>query len=332
VPDNFGVAFNVPVFAPACTGFTYQGQPFNYSTPPVITLTAREAGGATTTRYTGSWWRLTNSTLTPALQSSRYAAASGTLDTATGLPAVAADPAIVDGGGGTGTLTFSSGSGLRFSRNNATPAAELNADIALSINVIDADNVTYASNPAAFGTASAGNGILFSDGNAGTTNDKRVRYGRLRLGGASGSQVLAMRVPIEAQYWNGSVFVTNTLDSCTPLLSTRVGLGNYGGSLNAGETTASIVNSPLQSGRSAIQLSAPGAGNSGSVDVTINLGTGSNADACAGFAPATTAAGDLSYLRGLWCNPPNTYTKDPSARVRFGINRGSDQSIYRREQ
>jgi MSHA biogenesis protein MshQ len=332
VPDNFGVAFNVPVFAPACTGFTYQGQPFNYSTPPVITLTAREAGGATTTRYTGSWWRLTNSTLTPALQSSRYAAASGTLDTATGLPAVAADPAIVDGGGGTGTLTFSSGSGLRFTRNNATPAAELNADIALSINVIDADNVTYASNPAAFGTASAGNGILFSDADAGTTNDKRVRYGRLRLGGASGSQVLAMRVPIEAQYWNGSVFVTNTLDSCTSLLSTRVGLGNYGGSLNAGETTASIVNSPLQSGRSAIQLSAPGAGNSGSVDVTINLGTGSNADACAGFAPATTAAGDLSHLRGLWCNPPNTYTKDPSARVRFGINRGSDQSIYRREQ
>ena len=332
VPDNFGVAFNVPVFAPACTGFTYQGQPFNYSTPPVITVIAREAGGATTTRYTGSWWRLTHSTLTPALQSSRYAAASGTLDTATGLPAVAADPAIVDGGGGTGTLTFSSGSGLRFTRSNATPTAELNADIALSINVIDADNVIYASNPAAFGAASAGNGILFSDADAGTTNDKRVRYGRLRLGGASGSQVLAMRLPIEAQYWNGSVFVTNTLDSCTSLLSTRVGLGNYGGSLNAGETTASIVNSPLQSGRSAIQLSAPGAGNSGSVDVTINLGTGSNADACAGFAPATTAAGDLSHLRGLWCNPPNTYTKDPSARARFGINRGSDQSIYRREQ
>ena len=204
--------------------------------------------------------------------------------------------------------------------------------IALSINVIDADNVIYASNPAAFGAASAGNGILFSDADAGTTNDKRVRYGRLRLGGASGSQVLAMRLPIEAQYWNGNVFVTNTLDSCTSLLSTRVGLGNYGGSLNAGETTASIVNSPLQSGRSAIQLSAPGAGNSGSVDVTINLGTGSNADACAGFAPATTAAGDLSHLRGLWCNPPNTYTKDPSARARFGINRGSDQSIYRREQ
>ena len=331
VPDNFGVVLNIPVFAPACTGFTYQGQAFNYSTSPTIAVTAREAGGATTARYTGSWWRLTNSSLTPVTQAARYAAASGTLDV-TGLPAVTADPVVVDGGGGAGSLTFSSGTGMRFTRNSATPAAELDADIALSINVIDADGVTYATNPAAFGAATATNGILFSDGNAGTTNDKRVRYGRLRLGGASGSQVLAMRIPVEAQYWNGSVFVTNTLDSCTTLLSTNVGLGNFGGSLNTGETTASIVNSPLQSGRSAIQLSAPGAGNSGSVDITLNLGaTGStNADACNAFAPAATAA-NKTYLRGAWC-APGTYTKDPSARVRFGINRGSDQSIYRREQ
>ena len=332
VPDNFAVVFNVPVFAPACTGFTYHGQLFNYSTAPVITLTAREAGGATTTLYTGSWWRLTNSSLTPATQASRYAAASGTLDTTTGLPLVTADPAIVDGSAGTGTLTFSSGTGLRFDRSNAAPAAELNAEIALSINVIDADGVAYASNPAAFGDASAGNGILFSDGNALTINDKRVRYGRLRVGGASGSQLLAMRIPVEAQYWNGSVFVSNTLDSCTTLSSANVGLGNFGGSLNAGETTASIVNSPLQSGRSAIQLSAPGAANAGSVDITLNLGaTGStNADACNAFAPSATAA-NKTHLRGAWC-APGTYTKDPSARVRFGINRGSDQSIYRREQ
>lgn len=338
VPDNFAVAFNVPVFAPACTGFTYQGQSFNYSTAPVITLTAREAGGATTALYAGTWWRLTASTLTPATQASRYAAASGTLNLGN-LPAVTADPVVRYNGdalpsppaAGTGTLTFSSGTGLSFTRNNATPASELDAEIALSVNIIDADNVTYASNPAAFGAASAGNGILFSDGNVLTTNDKRVRYGRLRMGGASGSQLLAMRIPVEAQYWNGSVFVTNLLDSCTTLSSTNVGLGNFGGALNSGETTASIVNSPLQSGRSAIQLSAPGAANAGSVDVTLNLGSGANADACAAFAPAA-AAGNLAHLRGLWCNPPNTYTKDPSVRARFGINRGSDQSIYRREQ
>jgi hypothetical protein len=348
VPDHFVVVTqNVPVFAPACTGFTYQGQLFNYSTPPAITLSARAADGTTTTtRYTGTWWRLTNASLTPGTQGARYAAASGTLDT-TALPAVETDPVILDGGGGNGSLTFSSGSGtgsgLRFTRNNSTPAAELNAEIALSINVIDADGVSYASNPVAFGAASANNGILFSDGNALNGNDKRVRYGRLRLSGVSGSQLLAMRIPVEAQYWNGSVFVTNTLDSCTTLSSANVGLGNFGGNLSVGETSASIVNSPLQSGRSAIQLTKPGAANSGSVDVTVNLGVvdldlvpgppvvpNNNADACNAFAP-TAAGSDNTHLRGAWC-APGTYTKDPSARVRFGINRGSDQSIYRREQ
>ena len=330
VPDNFAVAFNVPVFAPACTGFTYQGQSFNYSTAPVITVTAREAGGATTTRYTGNWWRLTNSSLTPVTQAARYAAASGTLDT-TGLPAVTADPAIVDGGGGAGSMTFSGGTGLRFTRNNATPAAELNAEIALSINVIDADGVTLATNPAAFGAATAGNGILFSDGNALTTNDKRVRYGRLQLGGGSGSQQIALRAPIEAQYWNGTAFVTNTLDSCTTLSSVNIGLGNFAGNLNAGETTATISASPLQSGRSAIQLSAPGANNQGSVDITLNLGTtpAATADACPAFAPTATAA-NLAYLRGRWCGA--SYVKDPAVRVRFGVMRSSDQAIYRREQ
>jgi len=126
-------------------------------------------------------------------------------------------------------------------------------------------------------------------------------------------------------------FVTNRLDACTTLDAGNVGLGNYGGNLNAGETTASIVNSPLQAGRSAIRLSPPGANNQGSVDVTLNLGGGANADACSAFAPAATA-GNKSYLRGLWCNPPNTYSKDPSAKGRFGVMRGADQSIYRREQ
>lgn len=328
-PDNFAVAYNVPVFAPACTGFTYQGQAFNYSTAPVMTVTAREAGGATTTRYTGSWWRLSNSSLTPAAQASRYAAASGTLDT-TGLPAVGADPAIVDSGNGTGTLTFSSGSGLAFARSTTTPSAPFFADIALALNVIDTDGVTFAGNPAAFGAATAGSGIQFG---AAMSNDNRVRYGRLRLSGATGSQLLSLRIPVEAQYWNGSAFITNTLDSCTTLMSGDVGLGNFLGSLNSGETTATIVNSPLQSGRSAIQLSAPGAANHGSVDVTLNLGaTGAtNADACAGLAPAATAANRV-YLRGRWCNPPGTYTKDPSARARFGSSRSSDPAIYRREQ
>lgn len=347
IPDNFNVSYNVPVIAPACTGFSYVGQVFNYSTAPVMTVTARNGTNngltnATTVNYAGSYMKFANDNTSLAqaaydTQLERYirfdALGGGNtpaLEPAL-LPAISADPAIGTFTNGVGTLTFSGGGGFSFMRSTTTPSAPFDADIALALNVVDADGVTFVGNPAAFGTATAGNGMLFSDADALTTNDKRVRYGRLRLGNVSGSQVLPLRVPVEAQYWNGTAFITNTLDSCTALAAGNIGLGNFVGNLGAGETTATMVGSPLQSGRSAIQLSAPGAGNQGSVDVALNLGGGAAADACAGFAPAATA-GNLAHLRGRWCNPPGTYAKDPSARARFGVSRGSDQTIYRREQ
>ncbi len=152
VPDHFAVSLNTPAWGTACGAgaFTYVGQVFNYSVQPVITVQAQNVANATTTLYAGSWWRLTNASLT----GKSYTAATGTLDTS-GITGT--DPVIASAGAGSGTLTFGSGSGLLFTR--ATPVAPFNAEIALAINVIDADGVAYASNPASFGTASAGNGI-----------------------------------------------------------------------------------------------------------------------------------------------------------------------------
>jgi MSHA biogenesis protein MshQ len=309
-----------------------------------MTVTARSGTNngltnTTTENNAGSYMKFTNASLAPAAydtQDERYlrfdalgGGATPALDVSQ-LPLTSADPGIGTFAAGIGIFTFSGGSGFSFTRSTTTPSAPFDADIALTLNVIDADGVTFAGNPASFGSATLGAGMLFSDANVLTNNDKSMRYGRLRIGGASGSQLLQLRLPVEAQYWNGSVFVSNALDSCTTLVNGNVGLGNFGGNLGVGETSATIVNSPLQSGRSAIRLSPPGANNQGSVDVTLNLGGGANADACNALAPAATA-GNKTHLRGAWC-APGTYSKDPSARARFGINRGSDQSIYRREQ
>jgi len=321
-PHHFDASANTPLFMTACTAgaFTYTGQPFNYAggMEPVLTVTARNLTGGTTANYKGTapatqaFFKITNASLTGKV----YTAANGTLDPSA---VTAPDPAIVAGGNGTGTLTFNSGTGLLFTRT--TPQAPFDAEISLAINVIDTDSVAYSTNPARFGQATTGNGIAFSTG-------KAVRFGRLRLSGASGSQLLPLRVPFEAQYWTGTFFATNTADTCTTVASGNVGLGNFIGNLNAGETSVTFITGPLANGRGKITLSAPGAGNNGSVDLAVNLGTGANAAACPAFAPAA-AAGALAHLRGQWCG--TAYDRDPVARLRFGIRSGSDERIYMRE-
>jgi MSHA biogenesis protein MshQ len=318
-PHNFAVAVNDPTFATACTagGFTYVGQSFAYASgmEPVLTATARNLAGGTTLNYSGTspasqaFFKITTGSLT----GKTYAAASGTLDASA---ATAPDPAIVAGGNGTGTLTFNSGSGLFFTRS--TPQSPFNAEISLAINVIDTDGVAYSTNPARFGQITAGNGIAFSTG-------KTMRFGRLRLSGASGSQLLPLHVPFEVQHWTGTFFATNTADTCTTITSGDVGLGNYIGSVHSGNAAVTAV-SALSGGRGTITLGAPGAG--GSVDVAINLGVGTDAAACPAFTPTATPAA-LAHLRGQWCGA--AYDKDPSARVRFGIRSGGDERIYMRE-
>lgn len=343
IPDNFNVTVNTPAFASACTGFSYIGQSFNYNVAPVMTVTARNGSNnglsnAATRNYAGAYVKLSNASLAQApydTQGGRYSrfdALSGTTPalSLSALPAVSADPVIGTFANGVATLTFSGGSGLSFARPAGTPSAEFDADIALELNVVDADGVSFAGNPAAFGEASDGNGILFSDGNASTTIDARMRFGRLDLGSASGSQTLPLLLPVQAQYWNGFAFIDNTLDSCTTLQAGDVGLGNYAQDLGAGDTTVSVTQSPLASGRSAIRLSAPGAADDGGVDVTINLGSAATANACPAFAPATVSGAGRGYLRGRWCG--SAYDRDPVARARFGIRGGNPARIDMREQ
>ncbi len=308
VPDHFAVALNTPTFGAACTAgsFTYIGQTFNYTTVPVITVTAQDFANNTTTLYatSGSWWRITNASLT----GTAYTAATGTLDTG-GLPGT--DPVIVSTGAGVGTLTF--GSGLAFTRTTPTaPASPYNADISLAINVIDADGVAFAGNPARFAAATTNNGIGFSSG-------KTMRFGRLRLQNAVGSAQLALPVPIETQYWNGSAFARNTQDSCTTLARSTLTLSSYAVNLAACETAVSQSTISFAAGLGTLTLSPAGTGNSGSVLLTANLGTSASGNFCPASpgaeSPATAA--NRAYLQGAWAG--SAFTDNPSARATFGL-------------
>ncbi len=320
VPDNFTVSLNTPSFGSGCGAFTYVGQKFSYGTAPVVTLTARNSAGITTTRYAGNWWRITNATLT----GKAYATASGTLDTS-GAPGT--DPVVAAAGSGTGTLTFSSGTGFLFPRT--TPVAPFDAEISLAINVIDLDGVSYASNPARFGQASAGNGIAFSTG-------KPMRFGRFAIGNAYGSQLVPLAVRVEAQYWSGpptNAFITNTLDNCTVVAPANYAMSNFTPNLSPSPTCKTAISGggTLSSGRGALMLATPGAANDGSVLLTANLGATASGTTCTtlGGAPVSATTANLPHLRGNWTG--GAYDQNPTARASFGVYRGAEEVIYMRE-
>jgi MSHA biogenesis protein MshQ len=320
VPNHFSVSLNTPTFVSACGSFTYVGQKFNYSTQPQITLTARNFAGGTTTRYAGNWWRITNASLT----GKAYSTASGALDTS-GAPVT--DPVINAAGAGTGSLTFSSGSGLFFPRT--TPVAPFDAEISLAINVIDADGVAYATNPARFGQPTAGSGIAFASG-------KPMRFGRFAIGNANGSQLLPLLVPVEAQYWSGppaNAFITNTLDSCSLIAPANYAMGSYTGNLSGSPTCETAISGggSLSAGRGTLVLATPGAGNDGSVTLTVNLGASAAGSTCTtqGGAPVSATTANLPHLQGNWSG--GAFDQNPTARATFGVFRGSEEVIFIRE-
>jgi MSHA biogenesis protein MshQ len=328
VPDHFTVALNTPSFGTACGAFTYMGQNFNYSTAPAITVTARNFAGVKINNYAGNLWQITAASLT----GKSYTWAAGTLNT-TGITGT--DPAIdsTTPGAGAGTLTFRSPSffnattGFFFTRT--TPVAPFDADISLAINVIDADTISYASNPARFGQATAGNGIAFSSG-------KPMRFGRLVIRNANGSQLLPLPVQMEAQYWSGAptnAFITNTLDNCTTIASANDAMGTYTGNLSGSPTCETAISGggALNMGRRTLLLAAPGSGNTGSVNLTVNLGAAASGSTCTtqGGAPGSATTANSAYLQGNWTGV--NYDQNPTARATFGVSRGAEEVIFVRE-
>jgi MSHA biogenesis protein MshQ len=300
-PDHFDVSLNNPVFATACDGgFTYIGEAFGYAVAPVITVTAKNRQGGTTENYAGEWWKIDSTTLT----GKTYSSATGTIDIS-GLPA--ADPVISVLGGGMGLLTFDAGGGLRFVRN--APTAPFDAEISLAIDVLDADGIAATANPVTFGEAAAGNGIPFDSG-------KAMRWGRLSLKNAYGSELLALPMALRAEYFDGSAFVRNPDDGCTSLALTQLTLNNGTTSVSGdqpvavgtGSSSATLL-SPMVAGDAGLSFSAPG--DDGFIDVQLDLSL-------------------LPWLRYDW-DGDGLHDNDPQGRATFGIYKSRPSLIYRRE-
>jgi hypothetical protein len=308
VPDRFDVSLNTPSFTPGCGTFSYVGQPLRYNTRPVVTVTAKNAAGAVTQNYKGSLWKIVSTGLTPS-----YAAASQALTVLN-----ANVPSVIDNSNGTGTLSFADTTSNILAFSRADPLAPFSAEIAMSFTLQDTDGVTASSNPVSFGAASAGNGIAFSGGN------KSMRWGRLVMQNAYGSELMPLDLPLFSEYFNGSSFVGNTADLCTSLtLSSQLSLsnpvtasgvaqpGNSVMTIGSGSSRATLANSPLLAGAAGLSFSAPGSGNTGYIDISGNFSA-------------------LPWLLFDW-DHDGSHDDSASARVSFGVYQGNNRQIYWRE-
>jgi len=291
------------------SAFTYMGEPLRLS----FTLTAQGAQGATTLNYTGAYARLS--------LASAAALDVGAKNGSTNLTA-RLDLGVPPAG------SFASGSAalaLITAVRRASPDAPDGPFAAAQFGVapVDPDGVAL--------------GTLDFDADGDSTPERgslgvstQIRYGRMRLLNATGSENIDLPMTLRTEYWSGPGFATNALDNCSAMPRSAIALEFDAGSpLQACETAVVPASVSFTAGvGGTFKLAAPLAGNSGSLRVIPQIGAAPSGTYCPSTGAgtlATTAAG-MGYLLGRWSDTSDpdsdgttTYDDKPVGRAAFGV-------------
>jgi lambda repressor-like predicted transcriptional regulator len=310
IPDHFEAStVNNGSFDDTCTGFTYSGQLFTYQSAPELKVTAYNSASVITQNYTGLFAKLTQSDFsvtTPTSDAVRLQANNIDLVSLNWNPAASS---LNDNADGSLNFTFGADSYNHLHDANSRIAPYTNT-VKLSFTAItDSDGVTTQALPH----------VLQPTGGS-------VRFGRVAISNAHGSEITSLPVTIKIEYFSGIDWIENTADQCTTLiLASQIQLSNSetgGGGWLSGNTTMTIAsgstagtltnNDPLTSGSAVLSLSAPGEDNQGYVNVRSQI------------------SGSYNWLLGNY-NDNGIYDNEATARASFGLFKGSDTIIFRRE-
>jgi len=288
-PAQFSIsaASLTPACAPGApaTSFTYFGED-GFTT--VFTLTAQNLTGGTTSNYRDAFAKLD------------LALYGGFGFSAAPLPAGSSLSSSASAPSG----SWTNGVATVTARHQISRPTDLSAPASAALTAAPTDGEVPAASPAmALGSTP-------------------LRYGRLQLFNAYGSELLDLPLTLRAQYWNGSAWVANSDDSCTAITAPasgsgltfypEVAVGAPGNHLSAAETTATVNGTgKLASGDAGLKFSKPGSGNSGYVDISIPL----------------AARPWLQFPWGISALNPTGL--NPTGRATFGIYRS--RLIYSRE-
>ena len=312
-PDHFQVSTvsNGAFGANACTGFSYSGQTFTYQNNPQLKVTAYNAATTPviTQNYTSSFAKLSLSDFnvtSPTTDANQFGANGSNLVRLNRVPATTTLTDNTDG-----SLTFGFGNDLYtyLHETNSQIGPFSNAVNLTFTTITDSDNVQTQSLPYSL-----------------QPTGELIRFGRININNAHGSELAALPVSIKTEYFNGFGWSDNTADQCTSLNSiSHIRLANpdtSSGSWQAGNTTMNIGlgtstgmltnNSPLLNGVATLTFSAPGEDNQGYVDIQSRI------------------SANYGWLLGDYDND-GSYDDEALGRASFGLFKGSDNIIFRRE-
>lgn len=204
-----------------------------------FTYSAQDIGEVAITAYAASGIGVITENYDGTLGFAKEVALSET----TGAPGTLAGTPVSAGLFGAGTVSLST---VNFTFNDAQTAATT-----IALRATDTDGVTSS---------------------GATEEGSNIRSGRFRVGDGSAPTIGDGNVPLALETWqevSPGVFewATHTDDAtCTVPVTGDFGLSNHTGNLQSGETA--ITGLSWSAGSGTLTLSAPGAGNDGSVDVT----------------------------------------------------------------
>ncbi|WP_119564877.1 DUF6701 domain-containing protein [Vibrio cholerae] len=319
IPYYLHLEGNIPSFSQACSTFTYLGQAMKFDRLPGISVAGRfynELGtndeGETENYKIGSWWRYSN----PWLYRNFSAQSSGFNITDTETPGLLSPQegfawpgsVVIDASNFIARLENAQ---IRYDKPYA-PVEPIAEGVILQLSIDDTkdlDGVCYQT--------SGESGCIGYD--FPSSESQNQRWGRLLIHDTYGPETTPLSQKVEAQYFSGGRFLTNSDDSCSDL-----GSVNHfdfdptdftvltSGTATPPEVKATLAPSRLSAGFANINFSAPGAENTGTIVSSYDLST---------LLPWLHVDEDGN----------SSFEKRVSGRVQFGLYRGSDRVIWWRE-
>jgi MSHA biogenesis protein MshQ len=291
----------------ACNTFAYFGQDTATvaGVETIFSMRAENGLNAVTQNYTSSYAKFDLNTW----GNFNFTAKNYQLDTDAAITASAANPKA------SGTWSNGIASNVRAKHKIARPATQISPQ-----NVI-----IYAKPTENDGTKTVDSTKTPISASA-PANNPLLRYGRLAIGPAHGSELVQLAVPIETQYWDGARYVRSGGDNCTTIDVKSIAMPTFRGNLSACETfltaTSTANNGLLTAILSAPKNDSNGVPNTGSVDLRINVSAATGTSCQSAAAPISATSSDRNWFG-------DSPSADPVGRASFGIYKAP--IIYMRE-